>query len=173
LKFEIKDFFLAFFFALLGFLLTTKAFISFWRGLNPLVALGFNTLLFFIVILIFGSLDLIVLKLNFGKFDRILGMLLITLVIYLVFGWSSCLYQNQTPSVLASQNATQTMNNVSSCVAPASFDGVIYWAITRVIAPTNNIAYQASRLITYVLLPFLLALLAGLMLKKPPEITPT
>ena len=149
---EARDIVLAVVFVILGFVFTTKFFVTYLNSLNP--ALGMLLVFGLVTGCIFAlsKLDLIMVGFKWEGFTKMIGWALITFAFYIIISNSSC-YQNMT--------VYGTCDKVSNIFFQTP-DGAMFWLWSRLIPITTTTGLQIVRLLTYCLTPGLLAFLGGM-----------
>jgi len=167
MTFEIKDFILAAIFALLGLLISSKIVTLFVDGLGPVTGFLFTSAVVLIMLLILSWLELIIFKFKADGIIKGIGLLLITISFFIVTSQSSC-YQNLV---------MEKDCDICSTYFQSS-DGAV-WHLWSSLIPVytttasglqlNLVKLQLVRILTYVLTPFILAFLGGILIKGSPE----
>jgi len=148
-----KEVMLAIAFALLGAAFSSREWILFLDGLNPLQGLIFYYVIIFVSIYVLSRLDLVVLGFRIKGLAQTLGLTLITFAFFIIVDWESPYIQVVTGRPV-------------EAVSPVYFqceDGAVWYAWSQLLptAPTETL-----RLLTYVFTPLLLALLGGLLVSE-------
>ena len=159
--FEVKDIVLAIIFAVIGLLVSTKFVTMFTDSLGPVWGMLLTSAIVLGSLLILSYLDLIIFKFNNDGVKKFFGLLFITFAFMIVTSQSSC-YQNLVIGKDCDVCSTYFQ----------SPDGAV-WHIWSSIIPVSVDALGAIffvRMLTYVLTPFVLTLIGGLLIKGAPKI---
>jgi hypothetical protein len=159
-KFELtkRELYLACSFAIIGFLLSTRLFVNWLGTLNPLQGLVIYYIILYIALYVLSRLGLTVFGLRIEKPLQIFGLGLITFAFFIIVNWESA-YVN----IVNIGNA----DSVSQAYF-ASEDGAIWFLWYDVIGIKN---VDISQILTFVVTPFLMALLGGLLLEQKVSLT--
>lgn len=156
MAFQVRDFVLGLSFAGIGLLFTTKQFVEYYYGLNPIVSLVLGYLVFYLLLWILSSMELVMFKFNVKSWNRFFGLFLITTAFYVVTTWSSCFY-------------SLTLGQVCPVESP-TIDGVLFWLSSSIVDVSNSTGLFTARILTYVVAPFIFALVGGMLLRGKPEV---
>lgn len=149
-----KELYLALVFSLLGFLLTTRLLLNTLEGLNVFLGFIVYYAIIFLTIFVLSKLDLVIFGFKIDNLAQKIGLVLITFAFFILVNWESPYVNIVTHG---------TAENVSS-IYFMSEDGIT-WAFWDMIF--NNI--QAIRVLTFIVTPFLLTLLGGLLVSEKIE----
>ena len=149
-----KELYLALVFSLLGFLLTTRLLLNTLEGLNVFLGFIVYYAIIFLTIFVISKLDLVIFGFKIDNLAQKIGLVLITFAFFILVNWESPYVNIVTHG---------TAENVSS-IYFMSEDGIT-WAFWDMIF--NNI--QAIRVLTFIVTPFLLTLLGGLLVSEKIE----
>ena len=145
-------------FALMGFFLTLKGFVVWLSGLNPLEGLVVYYIILYSAIYVLSKLGLVIFGLRIEKPLQILGLGMITFAFFMIVNWESE-YVNLV-TVGSSVGVSQAYWG--------SEDGATFYFVYHILGIK---ALAVARLITFVLVPFLLALGGGFLLEKKISLT--
>lgn len=144
-------------FALLGAIFSMRGFIEFLNTLNPVTGLLFYYGIITVTLFILSYFGLAIFNIKVEKPLQILGATLIIFAFFTIFN-----FENPYVQII--------FNGDSSNVAPAFYgseDGALWYAWSNV---TNNT--DTLRILTFIVSPFLLALLGGLLLERRVNLSP-
>lgn len=161
IQFEIKDIILAIAFAIIGFMLSTGFAVRFIDSLGAVVGFLVMTVFIVVMMVVLSLFGLIIFKfrnVSDGVFKAI-GLLMITFAFFIITSQTSC-YQNLVLE--------------KSCDVCSSYfqspDGAVWHLVSNVTNPVGSVVrLQLTRIITYVIVPALLALFGGLLVKGSPK----
>lgn len=136
--------------ALLGLVFSSRFWLTFLAGLTPLEGLIIYYIILYACLYILSQLNLVVFGIRIKNPLQTFGLLLITFAFFIVVDWESSYVQYIT---------TGSMQGASP-VFLQSEDGAVFWLWQRFLpsAPIETLG-----LLTYVLTPFILALIGGLL----------
>lgn len=156
--FELRDLWLAITLAIAGFVITLKPFLLLMNKLNPIQGL------FIYYIIVFGFLFAISRAGWISFIDRndivrnvvqVIGLTLIFFSFFIVFNLTNGYIQY----VITGSQAMSTQ------IFLQAEDGALWYAWNALIQPSGWWTYQLTRILTFVLTPFTLAFIGGLLVK--------
>ncbi|MEM3622778.1 MAG: hypothetical protein QXR76_03290 [Candidatus Bathyarchaeia archaeon] len=150
MKLTDKEFALALVLAFMGLALSSRQWLLFLAELSPLEGLIVYYIILYVCLYVLSRMGLVVLGIKIKEPLQTFGLLLITFAFFIVVDWESAYVQYVTVG---------TMDGVSSVYLQAE-DGAVFWVWSKLL-PTGSI--ETWRLLTYVLTPFLMALVGGLL----------
>jgi hypothetical protein len=152
-KFELtgKEVSLAIVMAIMGFVFTTRPWILWLNTLTPFTGFVVYYIILYGAIYILSKLGLTVFGIKIEDKLESLGLLLITFAFFILVNWESAYIQYITNGSLAGQ----------SVIYLQSEDGAVFWLWQQLLP---SIGVEAWHYLTYVLTPFALALLGGLLI---------
>ncbi len=163
---DIKDIVLAIILGLMGFVFTTDMFVKFLNGLNPIVGLLAYYGFFFIMVMVLSKMDLIILTFQVKDWTKVIGMFLFTMALVIILAWGNY-------SIFSANAVLPAEQQLNSNILYQSMDGILWWGYSSLIGVDTALKLGIVRILTYVLSPFLLVLMAGLFIgKKQPELSP-
>jgi len=145
-------------FALIGFVVSTRFFINFLLGLNPLSGFIVYYLIVISCLFILSKLGLTILKIEIKKPLQIIGTALIVFSFFAIVNWENPLIQYYS---------TGSFDGASP-IFYGTEDGTLFWFWSHWI---SNITLL--RLLVYVISPFALTLAGALLVEKKVEIPAT
>lgn len=137
--------------AVIGFVFTTQPFLLWYNTLSPALGLLLYYGILGVVVLLLQFLGLVVGGIRFNNWVQTLGTLLLTFAFFVVVDWESCYIQQ-----IVGMDCDD-----SSPILFASEDGATYYLWSQL-----GFGIQGARLLTYVVTPFVLALVALLMIRQ-------
>lgn len=146
--------------AVLGFLLTTRKFLTWYNNRNPLTGLLIYYTILITAILILQHFGLIIAGIQFNTWRHLLGTILIMFSFFIVVSWESC-YINQV--------TRGNCNNVST-IYLASEDGAVYYLWSKLFPLAKD--HERNRILTYIVTPFVLSLIGSFLITEKIEIGP-
>ena len=144
---------LAVVFALIGFFLSLRDVVVFLSSLNPIAGLLVYYIILYASLYILSRLDLTIFGLKIDKPIQVFGLTMITFAFFILVNWESA-YINLV--------VNGSSDNVSNLYF-ASEDGAVWFLWYDVIGIKD---LEISRILTYCVSPFILALFGGLLLDK-------
>jgi len=153
MELTLREVWLALALALMGFALTSRSWLLFLDGLNPIQGLTVYYLILYVSLYMLSRLDLVVFGFKIKEPLQTLGLLLITFAFFICVDWESPYVQLVTG---------RSVENVSP-VLFQSEDGAI-WFLWQKALPWADL--ETLRLLTYVATPFTLALIGGLLVSE-------
>lgn len=153
MELTLREVWLALAFALMGFALTSRSWLLFLDGLNPLQGLVVYYLILYVTLYMLSRLDLVVFGFKIKDPLQTLGLLLITFAFFICVDWESPYVQLVTG---------RSVENISPVLFQAE-DGAI-WFLWQSMLPMADM--ETLRLLTYVAAPFALALAGGLLVSE-------
>ena len=150
-----KEFYLAISFSILGFLLTTRLLLNTLEGLNLFLGFIVYYAIIFLTIFILSKLDLVIFGFKIENLAQKIGLVLITFSFFILVNWESPYINIVTHG---------TAENVSN-IYFMSEDGIV-WGFWDLIF--NNVTLL--RVLTFMVTPFLLTLLGGLLVSEKFEV---
>ncbi|MEM3361407.1 MAG: hypothetical protein QXV85_09430 [Candidatus Bathyarchaeia archaeon] len=153
MELTLREVWLALAFALMGFALTSRGWLLFLDGLNPLQGLVVYYLILYVSLYMLSRLDLVVFGFKIKDPLQTLGLLLITFAFFICVDWESPYVQLVT---------SRSVENVSPVLFQAE-DGAM-WFLWQNVLPAAGV--ETLRLLTYVATPFALALVGGLLVSE-------
>jgi hypothetical protein len=153
MELTLREVWLALALALMGFALTSRSWLLFLDGLNPIQGLAVYYLILYVSLYMLSRLDLVVFGFKIKEPLQTLGLLLITFAFFICVDWESPYVQLVTG---------RSVENVSPVLFQAE-DGAI-WFLWQNAIPWADL--EALRLLTYVATPFILALVGGLLVSE-------
>ena len=145
-----KEVGLAVILAFMGFILSSHQWILFLSGLTPLEGLIIYYIILYVTLYILSQLGLVVLGIKIKEPLQTFGLLLITFAFFIVVDWESAYVQYVTIGSLEG----------ASPVFLQSEDGAVFWVWEQLL-PAAPV--ETWRILTYVLTPFILTLIGGLL----------
>jgi hypothetical protein len=145
-----KEVALAVVLAVMGFIFSTRQWILFLSGLTPLEGLVVYYIILYGALYVLSQLGLVVLGIKIKEPLQTFGLLLITFAFFIVVDWESAYVQYVTIGSLEG----------ASPVFLQSEDGAVFWVWEQLL-PAAPV--ETWRILTYVLTPFLLTLIGGLL----------
>jgi hypothetical protein len=142
--------------AVLGFALSSRQWLLFLDGLNPFQGLIVYYLILYFSLYILSRLELVVFGFKIKEPLQTLGLLLITFAFFICVDWESPYVQ------LATRGSLETVGNITP-VLFQSEDGAT-WFLWQQAFPWLQI--ETLRVLTYVLTPFVLTLIGGLLVSE-------
>jgi hypothetical protein len=139
--------------AVLGFLFSTREWLLFADGLNPLAGLLIYYIVLYVFLIVLSKLGLVILGVKIEDFAQTFGLLLMTFAFFIVVDWSSGYVQW----------VTMGPNSTVSNIFLQCEDGAVYFVWTRVLPFATQ---EVWRILTYVVTPFFLALAGGVLSSK-------
>jgi hypothetical protein len=153
MKLTMHEVWLALALALMGFALTSRSWLLFLDGLNPIQGLAVYYLILYVSLYMLSRLDLVVFGFKIKEPLQTLGLLLITFAFFICVDWESPYVQIVTG---------RGVENVSP-VLFQSEDGAV-WFLWQNAVPWADA--ETLRLLTYVATPLILALIGGLLVSE-------
>lgn len=157
--FELRDLWLATIFAVMGFLFSLRGFLLWLNKLTPWQGLLIYYVIVFVFLFGISRAGLISFIDNSNSILRnivqVAGIVLIVFSFGIVFNWTSAYIQYV---------ATGSFSTVS-VIYLMSEDGSIWYLWSLLIPLTSTLKIQLVRVLTFVLTPFLLTFIGGLMIK--------
>jgi len=147
------ELYLAVAFAVIGFLFSHGAVVKWMSGLNPIAGLLVYYIILYASLFVLSRMGLVIFGIKIDKPLQIFGLGLITFAFFILVNWESA-YVN----IVTYGSAT----NVSNLYF-ASEDGAMWYLFYDVFGIKN---IEASRLLTYVLMPAVLAFLGAFLLEE-------
>ena len=139
-------------FAVIGFMFSSYAWIHFLDNLNPLQGLIVYYIIIYITLMLLQYFGLIIAGIKFSTSFQSFGLLLIYYAFFIIFNYQSCWINYATGRKCEE-------NDISNVYLQAE-DGSIYYILNKFgIQPEHN------RLITFVIMPFLLVFIGVRMSK--------
>jgi len=145
-----KEVALAVILAVMGFIFSTHQWLLFLSGLTPLEGLIIYYIILYGALYVLSQLGLVVLGIKIKEPLQTFGLLLITFAFFIVVDWESAYVQYVT---------TSSLQGVSPVFLQAE-DGAVFW-VWQQLLPTAPV--ETWRILTYVLTPFMLTLIGGLL----------
>lgn len=146
-------FIIAFIFSILGWLFTTEHYIKFLHTVNPVYGLIVYYSLFYLVIYMLHYFGLNIGKSHFDVHLQTIGSILILFSFFLIFGWES-------------EYMCKKINK--DCGPKQSEDAAVFH-----IWYTLTDDFEKSRILTYVITPFVLVILGMLFIFKSKKFVKT
>jgi hypothetical protein len=133
-------------FAVLGWIFSTKKYITFLHTVNPVIGLFFYYTILYIIIFMLHYFGLNITKMHWNIHLKTIGSLLILFSFFIVFGWES-------------EYMCKSINK--DCGPKQSEDAAVFhiW-----YSLTND--FEKSRILTYVVTPFVLVMTGMLIIFK-------
>jgi len=150
LKLTLKEISLAIALAALGFLFTMREMILFLNGLSPIEGLAVYYVIVYLALFILSRMDLVIFGFKIKNVTQTIGLTIITFAFFITVNWTSPYIQYVTTG------SVQGASNIFY----ESEDGAM-WYLWSLLLPT--VGAEVIRILTYVVSPFLLALLGGLL----------
>lgn len=150
MKLTPREFVLALALALMGFAFSSRSMLTYLNGLSPLEGLIVYYVILYACLYVLSRLDLVVFGFKIKDPLQTLGLLLITFAFFITVDWESPYVQIVT---------TGSVGNVSPVLFQAE-DGAA-WFLWQQAYPSAD--FEILRLLTYVLTPFILAVVGGLL----------
>jgi len=156
-SFEIttKELILAVAIAVIGFVFSLRGWIYFLDKIPLWASFTIYELIFFIILYVFGKLDLIVFGVKVNKFKHTLGLWFIVCALMICINWTSPYVNIVTHD---------TIDGVSP-IYFASEDGVVWWLWEQ--TGLQNVEWL--RILTYIFTPFILTLIGVGLLSETPK----
>jgi hypothetical protein len=154
-----REIWLALAFALMGFAFSTREWLLFLDGLNPLQGLIVYYVIIFTCIFVLSRLDLVVLGFRIRGLAQTLGLTLITFAFFICVDWESPYVQLITGRSVA---------DVSNVYFQAE-DGAVWYAWSQILPTAGP---DVLRVLTYVFTPMLLALIGGFLVSEKVRLAP-
>jgi hypothetical protein len=151
-----REFLLALCFAFMGLIFGSRRWILFLSSLDPFSGLILYYIILGTVLYILSRLGLVVFGLKIDKPAQNLGLLLIVFSFFILVNWENPYIQYVT---------TGSMEGASP-VFYQSEDGFTFWMWQHLL-PSANPSQLAF--LTYVLTPFILTLIGGLLISRKPR----
>lgn len=152
-KITSKEFILALVFSLIGFLVSMRFFLLFLNSLNPV----FGFIIYYAIVLstlfILSKAGLVVFDIEIKSFLQILGTMMIFFSFFLLFNFTNPYMQYVTHGSLSGASNIYTNN---------SEDGITWFFWSLIFGGY----VQIIRIFTYVITPFILTLLGGLLVTE-------
>jgi hypothetical protein len=145
-----KEITLAVALAVMGFLFSTHEMILFLNDLIPLQGLLVYYVIVYLALFILSRMDLVIFGFKIKTVMQTVGLTIITFAFFITVNWTSPYVQYVTTG------SVQGASNIFY----QSEDGAI-WYLWSLLLPTVGV--EVVRILTYVVSPFLLALLGGLL----------
>ncbi len=133
-------------FAVLGWLFSTKTYITFLHTVNPVIGLFFYYSILYIIIYILHVFGLHMPSTHLDTHLHTIGSLLILFAFFVVFGWES-------------EYMCKSINK--DCGPKQSEDAAVFHIWYNI---TNN--FESSRVLTYVLTPFMCVFIGVILIFK-------
>jgi hypothetical protein len=143
-----KELSLAVAFAVMGFAFSTRTWLLFLNGLNPLGGLIVYYLVLYGSLYALSHMGLVLFGVKIDKPLQTLGLLMITFAFFITVDWTS------------QWGAVVTSTHVSNIFLQDE-DGVVFWAWNLLV---SNL--ELCRILAFVVTPFLLALGGGALISK-------
>ena len=150
-----KEFYLALAFSFIGFLLTTRLFLNLLEGLNVFLGFLVYYVIIFLTIFVLSKLDLVIFGFKIENMAQKMGLLLITFSFFILVNWTNP-YVN-----IVTHDTAENVSNIYFM----SEDGIT-WAFWDLMF--NN--SQVIRVLTFIVTPFFLTLLGGLLVTEKFEV---
>ena len=150
LKLTLKEISLAIALAAVGFLFTMREMILFLNDLTPLLGLLVYYGIVYSALFILSRMDLVIFGFKIKNVAQTVGLTIITFAFFITVNWTSPYIQYVT------MGSVQGASNIFY----QSEDGAM-WYLWSLLLPT--VGEEIVRILTYVVSPFLLALLGGLL----------
>lgn len=158
MRIESREIWLAVAIAAMGLVFSSREFILWMSGLNPLQGLIVYYLILYTVLFVLSRMGLVVLGERIETPLQVLGLVLITFAFFIVVDWESQYIQIVVDPSVAGQVAANYFQ---------SEDGAVFY-IWQTLLPGLDPYYHA--LLTYVATPFILALVGGLLTSEEVEL---
>lgn len=158
MKITRDEWLLAGIFAFLGFIFTTKVWLLWLNLQSPYIGFLVYYVIVYLSLFILSKLGLVVWKLEIKKPLQVLGAVLILFSFFLIFNWENPYVQLISTGHL----------DGASQIFYGSEDGITWMFWTQTVGIDN---IDIARILTFVLTPFVLCILAGMMLNKKPQIS--
>ena len=155
-------------FAVFGFLLTEASFLTWLNSLSTLEGFAFYEALIFIFIYGLSFIGLTIHNKKIGSLKQAFGLWLIVFAFFILVDWTSCgvAIVTQTGTWSNPTLNAQSCTNLAPELFTQSEDGVVWTFWAMVVNST-----YLDRLLTYVITPFALVLVGGLLAKgRKPEL---
>jgi len=152
-----QEFSLALLFAVLGFIFSSRQWLMFLNGLNPLTGLIVYYAILYSCLFGLSQLGLVIFGFRIKTPLQTFGLLLITFAFFIIVDWESAYVQYVTMGSVEG----------ASSVYWQSEDGAVFYVWQKLLP---FLSMEAYRFLTYVLTPFILALLGGLLISKKPKL---
>jgi len=159
MRLSTREIWLALAFALMGFAFSTREWLFFLDGLNPLQGLIVYYVIIFTCIFILSRLDLVVLGFRIHGLAQTVGLTLITFAFFICVDWESPYVQFATGHPVA---------DVSNILFQAE-DGAVWYAWSQILPMAGP---DVLRVLTYVFTPMLLALIGGFLVSEKVSLAP-
>jgi hypothetical protein len=134
----------------MGFLFTTHEMILFLNGLNSIEGLAVYYAILYAILLVLSRMDLVIFGFKIKNITQTIGLTIITFAFFITVNWTSPYIQYVTTG------SVQGASNIFY----QSEDGTM-WYLWSLLLP--SVGVEVIRILTYVVSPFLLALLGGLL----------
>jgi hypothetical protein len=144
---------LPFAFALIGFLLSTRRWILFLNRLSPVKGLIVYYTLVTITVMILEYFGLVIGDQKFTSINHTIGSIMIIFSYFILVNWESC-YINM---VVNNKCDDKEMSNIFV----QSEDGSVYYLWSKLTTDLNKLRY-----LTYVLTPFVLSFIGGMLITE-------
>jgi hypothetical protein len=144
--------------AVMGFFFTMREFVLFLNTLNPLEGLLVYYLILYVAIFALSRLDLVIFGLKIKSVLQTIGVTLVTFAFFITVDWTSPYIQ-----YVSTGHLTGASNIFYQCE-----DGVM-WYLWSFLFPGN---VEVLRICTYVVSPFLLSLLGGMLISRRVSLAP-
>lgn len=153
MKLTIQEIGLAFAFAVIGFIFSSRSTIMFLNGLSPMQGLIVYYIILYVSLYMLSRLDLVVFGFKIKDPMQTIGLLMITFAFFICVNWENPYVQLVTKG---------NVENVSPVFFQAE-DGAV-WFVWQSVFPWLDI--ETLRLLTFVVTPFALALIGGFLVSE-------
>jgi hypothetical protein len=144
-RITLKEFLLALVIALMGLLFSTKLWLKFLDSLNPILGFFVYYLILYSVMFGLGLLGLVAFGIKIKDPLQVLGLLMVAFAFFITTNWESSFVQYTTTGSF--EGASNTFY--------ASEDGATWYFFYNILGISNILI---SRILTFVITPFLFAL---------------
>jgi hypothetical protein len=148
---------LASIFAVMGYMLTTRPWLRYMDRLSPISGLGVYYLILTVSILALEYFGLVIAGIKFGSVRQTIGTMMVLMAFFIIVDWESC-YVN-----IVNRGSCDPVSNVYM----QAEDGAVFYLWSKI---TDNV--QKARILTYVVTPFVLALLGQNLITGKVTISP-
>jgi hypothetical protein len=142
--------------AVLGFALSSRQWLLFLDGLNPFQGLIVYYIILYFSLYVLSRLDLVVFGFKIKDPWQTFGLLLITFAFFICVDWESPYVQ------LATRGSMENVGNITA-VLFQSEDGATWFLWLQAFPWLQS---ETLRVLTYVLTPFILTLIGGLLVSE-------
>jgi hypothetical protein len=141
-------------FAIIGYLVTTKYFLTFLNGLDPVRGLTVYYLIVSCAIILLEYIGLIIADVHFNSFYHFLGTLLLNFSFFTIVIWSNCYVAEITKGI-----CTTAPGNISNIYLNTE-SGASYYLWSKI---TDDI--RTRRILTFIITPFVLSILGLILIR--------